>query len=174
MHGLQNRPLNPAQVEHLIDNFTVLRRHLPHDQLCIEMTPEDLEACCEFTVGHMKDHPPNPRHAQWYVNKDTLRQHVTEGRKRVYGRFTDMPVLCWPPGRLPYPQLDGGQTRRAALIKKHRLDIGDKDLAIIDEDNMEVCLFFSAGVWPFSLIDRLINFHLDLRLGHVHRQHGHN
>jgi hypothetical protein len=54
------------------------------------------------------------------------------------------------PERRPYPQLDGGQTRRAALIKKHRLDVRDESVAIIGEDNMEVSIFILVSLPGFE------------------------
>jgi hypothetical protein len=92
MFGLQNRPLNPAQVDRLVGNFTVLRRHLPHDQLCAEMTPEDLEACLAFTVDYMRDRFKTPKHAHWYDDIGTLREQVT-AKSRQYNFFADMLIL---------------------------------------------------------------------------------
>lgn len=134
----------------LQNNFTVLRRHLDHDQLCIEMTRDDLEACLAFTVSHMKSSLVRTIHRGWYDNVDTLRGHVTDGKSRQCGRFIDMPVLCWPPDRRPYPQLDAGQTRRAALIRKHELDTGDARYDIINEENMKVCRFHPVFLSSFD------------------------
>jgi hypothetical protein len=128
-----------VQVDKLRDNFTVLRRHLPHDQLCIEMTPDDLDACLAFTVEYMKDRYKTEGHQRWYDSVEALRFHVTAIR-RQYQHFRGMPILCWPPERRPFPQLDGGQTRCGALIKKEGLDDGDVDLLIIDEENMMVSM----------------------------------
>jgi hypothetical protein len=155
MQNLQNRPLDPRHVDGLVANFTTIRRHLPHDQLCISMTPEDLEACIEFTVSHMKGRPRNKSTKDVYKDVDTLRAAVTT-INRLYTQFTDMPVLCWPPQRRPCPQLDAGQSRRSAMVKKHNLDAGDEELSVIEDDNMKVRALASLVPFRGPLIERSI------------------
>lgn len=168
MQGLQNRPLDPAHVTALVNNFTTIRRHLHHDQLCICMTLDDLEACIVFTVEYMRHRPKNVRSVDIYEDVETLRTAVTQVN-RQYTRFADLPVLCWPLNRRPFPQLDAGQSRRGALIQKEGLDAGDNDVAIIDDKNRQVCVLSCAG--EIGVIDRLINVAVALRLGRVYRRH---
>jgi hypothetical protein len=116
-----------------MDAYTKIRRTAPNDQLVVSMTKDDLNECIEFTVDHFRGLTKNPI----YSNTEALREAVTSCDK-FYLKFDDVPLLAWPLGKQPGPELEAGQHRRMALIQKHGLSRENSDMQILHPDNVMV------------------------------------
>jgi len=109
---------------------------MPRDQLIVAMSKDDLETAMDFTWEHLSSHSVFLHKSP---TKEHFRQFVTATNRQA-GEYRRLPILCWPPHCKPYPQLEVGQQRRLAFMRRFELeDNDDPDLEIIDEDNMEVC-----------------------------------
>jgi hypothetical protein len=135
---MQNRQPRESHVQALAANFNVIRRTTPRDRLTITMSKDDLEAAIDFTWERLSSHSEFLRKSP---TKEDFRRAITFKSRQV-NEYQRLPVLCWPPDRKPYPQLEVGQQRRLAFMRRFDLENNnDPELEIIDEDNMEVCFY---------------------------------